>query len=76
MFLDVNWQHFLDSLSDKKLNRNELVSTLASKVTFSGQGYYTLIQYFLMRCCVSSICGGNHGFLSSFLLFQSCPLDI
>jgi len=34
MLIDVNWQHFLDSLSDEKLNRCELLSALASKVIF------------------------------------------
>lgn len=84
MLLDVNWQHFLDSLSDKKLNRNELVSALASKVTFSGQGYYTFIQYFLMCCCISSVCGGKHGFFFLFvpelptwhlILFEFCGIS-
>ena len=67
MLIDVNRQHYLDSLSDKKLNRHEIISALASKVTFSGQGYYALIQYFLMRCCIYSVCGGKCGvFLFSF----------
>lgn len=67
MLLDVNWQHFLDSLSDKKLNRHELISALTSKVTFSGQACYTLIQHFLMSCSVCAVCDGKcGGFLFSF----------
>lgn len=38
LLLAVNRECFLDSLSDNKLNRYEVISALMSKVTFSGQG--------------------------------------